>query len=155
MALKTRALEALEGTPHEILEYSPSQDHFGEHSARELGLDPHEVFKTLLIEGPDRAMAVCCVPVAARLSLKHAARAMGWKRAEMADPARAQRTTGYVLGGISPLGTLTKLPTLIDASAADLETLTVSAGQRGLSAQLSPADLARLTDAQFADISSA
>ena len=155
MARRTRALEALADTPHEVFEYAPGSDHFGEHSARELGIDPAAVLKTLVVSGPDRQLALCCVPVAGHLSLKHAARALGWKRAEMAEPARAQRATGYVVGGISPLGTMTRLPTLLDATVAHLDTVTVSAGQRGLSVRLAPADLAALAGAQFADISSA
>ncbi|WKD57047.1 Cys-tRNA(Pro)/Cys-tRNA(Cys) deacylase YbaK [Corynebacterium capitovis DSM 44611] len=154
MARRTRALEALADTPHEVLTYTPSQDHFGEHSTHELQISPHEVLKTLVVAGPGTELALCCVPVATRLSLKHAAQALGWKRAEMSDPARAQRATGYVVGGISPLGTATQLRTLLDASIADLDTVTVSAGQRGLSVQLAPGDLAALTGAQFADISS-
>lgn len=152
MADKTRALTAAQGVPHEVLTYAPSQDHFGEHSATELGLDPAAVLKTLVI-AHERDLAVCCVPVAGHLSLKAAAKALGWKRAEMADPAKAQRTTGYVVGGISPLGTLQQLPTLIDASVADLPAVTVSAGQRGLSLRLAPGDLASLAGAQFAEIS--
>lgn len=100
----------------------------------------------------ERDMAICCVPVAGHLSLKAAAKALGWKRAEMTDPAQAQRATGYVVGGISPLGTTKRMPTLIDDSVADLETITVSAGQRGLSIALSPTDLAELTNAKFAPI---
>ena len=152
MAEKTRALTALHGTDHEVLTYAPSQDHFGAHAAEELDLDPAAVLKTLVI-AHERDLAICCVPVDGHLSLKAAAKALGWKRAEMAEPAKAQRATGYVVGGISPLGTLHTLPTLIDASVADLPTVTVSAGQRGLSAQLSPRDLAELTGAQFAAIS--
>lgn len=152
MADKTRALTAAQDVPHEVLTYAPSQDHFGEHSATELGLDPAAVLKTLVI-AHERDLAVCCVPVAGHLSLKAAAKALGWKRAEMADPAKAQRTTGYVVGGISPLGTLQQLPTLIDASVADLPAVTVSAGQRGLSLRLAPGDLASLAGAQFAEIS--
>ena len=152
MAEKTRALTALHGTDHEVVTYAPSQDHFGAHAAEELDLDPAAVLKTLVI-AHERDLAICCVPVDGHLSLKAAAKALGWKRAEMAEPARAQRATGYVVGGISPLGTLHTLPTLIDASVADLPTVTVSAGQRGLSARLSPQDLAELTGAQFAAIS--
>lgn len=152
MAEKTRALTALHGTDHEVLTYAPSQDHFGAHAAEELDLDPAAVLKTLVI-AHERDLAICCVSVDGHLSLKAAAKALGWKRAEMAEPAKAQRATGYVVGGISPLGTLHTLPTLIDASVADLPTVTVSAGQRGLSAQLSPRDLAELTGAQFAAIS--
>lgn len=152
MAEKTRALTALHGTDHEVLTYAPSQDHFGAHAAEELELNPAAVLKTLVI-AHERDLAICCVPVDGHLSLKAAAKALGWKRAEMAEPAKAQRATGYVVGGISPLGTLHTLPTLIDASVADLPTVTVSAGQRGLSAQLSPRDLAELTGAQFAAIS--
>lgn len=152
MAEKTRALTALHGTDHEVLTYAPSQNHFGAHAAEELDLDPAAVLKTLVI-AHERDLAICCVPVDGHLSLKAAAKALGWKRAEMAEPAKAQRATGYVVGGISPLGTLHSLPTLIDASVADLPTVTVSAGQRGLSARLSPRDLAELTGAQFAAIS--
>ncbi|WJY96962.1 aminoacyl-tRNA deacylase [Corynebacterium fournieri] len=152
MAEKTHALSALKGTAHEVLTYSPGQDHFGEHAAAELGLDPAAVLKTLVI-AHERDLAICCVPVAGHLSLKAAAKALGWKRAEMANPAKAQRATGYVVGGISPLGTMQKLATLIDASVADLPAITVSAGQRGLSARLAPQDLAALTGAQFAEIS--
>ena len=151
MAAKTRALSALSQTPHEVLEYTPSKDHFGAHSAAELGRDPHTVLKTLVIHH-ERDMAICCVPVAGHLSLKAAAKALGWKRAEMTDPAQAQRATGYVVGGISPLGTTKRMPTLIDDSVAALETITVSAGQRGLSIALSPTDLAELTNAKFAPI---
>lgn len=153
MAEKTRTLTALLGTDHQVLTYSPSQDNFGAHAAEELDLNPAAVLKTLVI-AHERDLAICCVPVDGHLSLKAAAKALGWKRAEMAEPAKAQRATGYVVGGISPLGTLQKLPTLIDASVADLPHIHVSAGQRGLSAQLSPRDLAQLTDAQFAPISS-
>ena len=152
MAAKTRALAALSDTPHEVLEYASGQDNFGAHAAEELGIDPRVVMKTLVIHH-GRDLAVCCVPVAGHLSLKAAAKALGWKRAEMADPAKAQRATGYVVGGISPLGTMHKLPTLIDASVADLPAVTVSAGQRGLSARLAPRDLAELTGAEFAPIS--
>ena len=152
MAEKTRALTALHATDHEVLTYAPGQDHFGTHAAEELDLDPAAVLKTLVV-AHERDLAICCVPVDGHLSLKAAAKALGWKRAEMAEPAKAQRATGYVVGGISPLGTLHTLPTLIDASVADLPTVTVSAGQRGLSARLSPRDLAELTGAQFAAIS--
>lgn len=154
MAARTRALAAVERTAHTILEYEPSQDHFGEHAAAELGTDPQSTLKTLVIAhtGSARELALCCVPVAGHLSLKAAAKALGWKHAEMADPAKAQRATGYVVGGISPLGTLRELPLLIDASVEPLPAVTVSAGQRGLSIELSPADLARLAGGEFAAI---
>lgn len=155
MASRTRALEELEGTAHEVLTYSPGRGDYGRDSAAKLGLDPGEVAKTLVIAGPDGSLAVCCVPVSRQLSLKRAAKALGWKRAEMAEPARAQRATGYIVGGISPLGTRARMHTLIDAPLAALDTLTVSAGQRGLSVRLAPGALAELTGAQFADISSA
>lgn len=155
MAARTRALEAASGTPHTVLEYTPSQDHFGEHAALELGTDPATTLKTLVVfnTANPREMAMCCVPVAGHLSLKSAAKALGWKHAEMADPAKAQRVTGYVVGGISPLGSLKKLPLLIDAPLSSQPTITFSAGQRGLSLAMSPQDLAALTNATFANIS--
>lgn len=152
MAAKTRALSAVKDVRHEVLTYEPSQDNSGQHAAIELGLNEDGVLKTLVV-AHERELAVCCVPVSGHLSLKHAAKALGWKRAEMAEPAKAQRATGYVVGGISPLGMLQKLQVLIDASVRDLPTITVSAGQRGLSVQLAPADLAELTGGEFADIS--
>lgn len=153
MAAKTRALQALDDAkiPYELLSYTAGSDHFGEHAVSELGLDPAQTLKTLVIRhGKD--FAVCCVPVAGHLSVKAAAKALGWKNAEMAQPADAQRVTGYVVGGISPLGTSRTLPTLIDASVAHSSTITVSAGQRGLSIALSPADLSNAAGAEFAPI---
>lgn len=154
MSARTRAIAALEGTEHAILEYAASQDHFGEHSVDELGVDPAAALKTLVVrnESNEREMALCCVPVAGHLSLKAAAKALGWKKAAMADPKKAQHATGYVVGGISPLGTLQRLPVLIDASVSSFPTIIVSAGQRGLSVELAPQDLAALTGADFADI---
>lgn len=151
MADKTRALTVARAVPHEVLRYSPAQDNFGKHSAAELGLDPAGVLKTLVVSH-GRDLAICCVPVAGRLSLKSAAAALGWKKATLADPARAQRATGYVVGGISPLGTRTRLRTLIDASVAERDNVTVSGGQRGLSIRLAPADLTQLTQASFVDL---
>ena len=151
MAEKTHALTALKGTEHTVLHYSPSQDHFGAHAAEELQLDPTSVLKTLVITH-ERELAICCVPVDGHLSLKAAAKALGWKRAEMADPAKAQRATGYVVGGISPLGQKRPLPTVVDSGARDHSTIFVSGGRRGLDIELAPGDLATLTGATFADI---
>lgn len=155
MAAKTHALEVVQeaGVEHEVLSYTAGTDHFGEHAVEELGLDAAQTLKTLVIRH-EREYAICCVPVAGHLSLKHAAKALGWKNAEMADPKAAQRLTGYIVGGISPLGTKQALPTLIDASVRHSPTITVSAGQRGLSIALSAADLAELCSAEFADIAS-
>mgnify|MGYP002711947572 FL=1 len=151
MAAKTRAIAALSNTPHKVLEYASGQDNFGAHAAEELGIDPRVVMKTLVIHH-DRDLAVCCVPVAGHLSLKAAAKALGWKRAEMTDPSEAQRATGYVVGGISPLGTTRRMPTLIDDSVAAEPTIHVSGGQRGVSIAIAPKDLAELTGAKFAPI---
>ncbi|WP_295642121.1 Cys-tRNA(Pro) deacylase [uncultured Corynebacterium sp.] len=151
MASKTRAIDAASGVQHEVLSYASSKDHFGDHSVQELGADPRGVFKTLVITHGGE-LAICCVPVAGHLSLKAAAKALGWKKAEMANPAQAQRATGYVVGGISPLGTQRKLPTLIDGSAVELSQIIISAGQRGLSLRLAPNDLLKLTGARLAPI---
>lgn len=153
MAAKTHALEVVQkaGVEHEVLTYTAGTDHFGEHAVEELGLDAAQTLKTLVIHH-ERDYAVCCVPVAGHLSLKLAAKALGWKNAEMADPKAAQRLTGYIVGGISPLGTKQQVPTLIDASVCNADTITVSAGQRGLSIAISPVDLAELSGAEFVDI---
>lgn len=124
---------------------------WGLEAAQALGLDPARVFKTLLVSH-EKALAVVVIPVASRLDLKAIAKQLGWKKAELADPALAQRTTGYVVGGISPLGQKKALPTLIDASAATHETVFVSGGRRGLDLELDPKVLAQLTKASFAEV---
>jgi Cys-tRNA(Pro)/Cys-tRNA(Cys) deacylase len=128
-------------------EHDPAADSYGLEAAEKLGVDPARVFKTLVVSVDD-ALAVACVPVALQLDLK----TLG-KRASLADKTHAERTTGYVTGGISPLGQRRRLPTHLDASAHDHETIMVSAGRRGLQIELAPDDFVRLTDAQVHAIS--
>jgi Cys-tRNA(Pro)/Cys-tRNA(Cys) deacylase len=129
----------------------PSDQGHGEAAVAALGADPRQVFKTLLTR-VDGALTVAVVPVAGTLDLKALASAVGGKKAAMADPADAERTTGYVLGGISPLGQKKALPTVVDESALGFETVMVSAGRRGLQVELAPADLVRLTRARTAPV---
>lgn len=135
-------------------EHDPASSSYGEEAAQALGVSPDQVFKTLLAE-VDGALTVAVVPVSGSLDLKALAAAVGGKRAAMADPAVAERTTGYVRGGISPLGQRKRLRTVLDTSAKSLDTVCVSAGRRGLEVELSPADLAALTDAVIAPIARA
>jgi Cys-tRNA(Pro)/Cys-tRNA(Cys) deacylase len=142
------------GTPHTVHDYGHdprSKQGYGIESAEALGIDPARVFKTLMVSA-DGELVVGVVPVAGHLDLKALAAAVGAKRAEMADPAVAQRATGYVLGGISPLGQKKSHRTVIDDSAEPFDTMFVSAGARGLSVEIAPADLAALTKATFAPI---
>lgn len=125
---------------------------WGVEAARVLGLDPARVFKTLIVLLDGRTLAVAVIPVAAYLNLKAVAGVFGAREARMADPHEAERATGYVVGGISPLGQRRRLPTVIDASGMDFETIHVSAGRRGLEIELSPDDLARLTGATVASL---
>jgi Cys-tRNA(Pro)/Cys-tRNA(Cys) deacylase len=120
-------------------------------AAAALGVDPHQVFKTLVVD-LDGALTVAVVPVDAHLDLKALATAAGGKKAVMADPAAAERATGYVVGGISPLGQRKRLPTVVDSSALDYPTMLVSAGRRGVDIELTPVDLVRLTAARTAPI---
>jgi Cys-tRNA(Pro)/Cys-tRNA(Cys) deacylase len=131
--------------------HDPAAESFGMEAAQALGLDPATVFKTLLAE-VDGASTVAIVPVTGQLDLKGLAAARGGKRARMMDVAAAERMTGYVAGGISPLGQRKALPTVIDASAEGLATIYVSGGQRGLDIGIAPADLMRLTGATYAPI---
>ncbi|MBT2209845.1 MULTISPECIES: Cys-tRNA(Pro) deacylase [Actinomadura] len=140
----------IEFTLH-AFEADPDAESYGRAAADALGLPPEHVFKTLLTE-VDGRLTVGVVPVSASLDLKALAAAAGGKKARMADPADAERATGYVVGGISPLGQRRRLPTVLDASASALGTLYVSAGRRGLEIELSPADLVRLTGAVLAAI---
>lgn len=135
-------------------EHDPSVASYGEEAARALGVPPAQVFKTLLAD-VDGTLTVAVVPVSGSLDLKALAAAVGGKRATMADPAAAERSTGYVRGGISPLGQRKRLRTVLDASAEKLATVCVSAGRRGLEVELAPADLAALTGAVFAPIARA
>lgn len=130
-------------------EVDPSAESYGTAAADALGVEHDRLFKTLLAE-VDGSLTVAVVPVSASLDLKALATATGGKRARMADPAVAERATGYVVGGISPLGQRRRLPTVVDGSAARFATVYVSAGRRGLQIELSPADLIRLTAAQEA-----
>lgn len=135
-------------------DHDPANTHFGEEAAAAIGIEPTRIFKTLLVEvqGGRTHLAVAVVPVATQLDLKAMAAALGAKKAAMADPAEAEKVTGYVVGGISPLGQKKRLPTVVDDSAMGFATIHVSAGRRGLQVELSPADLVRLTDASTAPI---
>lgn len=151
----TAAVKALTeaGVAFETLEYvhEDGATNFGAEAAASLGRDPEQVFKTLMVNH-DKDFAICVVPVAGKLNLKAAAAALGWKSASMADPAVAEKRTGYVVGGISPLGQKTAHPTLLDESAQLFETVLVSGGKRGLDVELSPADLLKLTGGSYAAI---
>lgn len=124
---------------------------YGDEAAGALGIDPRQIFKTL-IASVDGTLTCAVVPVAARLNLKALAAAVGGRRAELAEPAKAQRATGYVLGGISPLGHRSPLRVVLDDSVGDFETVFVSAGQRGLQVELSPLDLLEVAGADTAAI---
>ena len=132
--------------------HDPAAESFGMEAAEALNLDPATVFKTLLAE-VDGTSTVAIVPVTGQLDLKGLAAARGGKRARMMEVAAAERMTGYVAGGISPLGQRKALPTVIDASAEGFATVYVSGGQRGLDIGIAPADLLRLTGATYAPIS--
>lgn len=147
------ALLVKEKVPHEVLTYAhdPAAPSYGMEAAQVLGLDPECVFKTL-ITTVDGALVVAIVPVSGQVDLKLLAAAVSGKRAAMADPHEAERATGYVVGGISPLGQRRRLRTVLDASAEAYDVIYVSGGRRGLDIGLSPADLVRLTDAVVTDI---
>jgi Cys-tRNA(Pro)/Cys-tRNA(Cys) deacylase len=151
----TPATAALDraGIRHRLHPYAHDAraDSYGEEAAQALGVEPTRIFKTL-IASLDGRLVCAVVPVAAKLNLKALAAAAGGKKAEMADPAKAQRATGYVLGGISPLGHKTRIPIVLDASAQDFETVYVSAGKRGLQVELAPADLLAMTGGTLAAI---
>ena len=132
-------------------EHDPRAEAFGEEAAAALGVAPERIFKTL-IAVVDRRLACGVVPVAGRLDLKAFAAAVGGKKAELAEPAAAARATGYVVGGISPIGQKGRRPIVVDASAATFPTVFVSAGKRGLQVELAPQDLLRLAPATLAPI---
>lgn len=146
----TRAIQLLidAGIPHRLKRFRAGTDHFGEQATAALSVDPALILKTLVVD-TGRGLAVCCVPVTAQLNLKSAAKALNARKATMADPGKAEKSSGYVTGGISPLGQKTDLPTLIDAAVEAAELVYISGGRRGLDIELAPQDLAWLTSARF------
>ena len=152
----TPAIKQLEaaGVDFTLAEYAhdPKSPAYGEEAARVLGLSPDEVFKTLLARLDDDRLAVAIVPVSHQLDLKALARAAGARKARMAEAQEAERATGYVVGGISPLGQKRRLATFLDASAEGLAAIHVSGGRRGLEIRLAPADLLALTRGRLAPL---
>ena len=145
------------GVPHEVVkfEHDPRESSFGAEAVHALteagGVAPEQIYKTLVIAVPN-GLAVAILPAAARLSLKAAASALGLAKASIAEPAAAERATGYVVGAISPFGQRKPLPTVVDAGALAWERVYCSAGRRGWDVAVSPEDLLRLTGAVTADI---
>ncbi len=137
-------------TPH-VYDHHESATNFGEEAAAALGLREEQVFKTLVVS-VDGALAVAIVPVANRLDLKAIAAAVGGKKATLADPALAEKRTGYVVGGISPVGQKSRIRTVLDESALAYDSIFVSGGRRGFDIEVAPADLARVTEAISAAI---
>lgn len=153
MTPATRQLDKA-GVAYRLHRYAhdPKAASYGAEAAERLKLDASQVFKTLLAATESGELLVAIVPVNAMLDLKDLAHAAGAKKAVMADPAAAQRSTGYLVGGISPIGQKKRLRTFIDASAQNHATLFVSGGRRGLEIELAPADLAEQTNGQIAGI---
>lgn len=140
---------------HRVHEYAhdPSSESYGLEAAEKLGVPEAKVFKTLVVSLDHKTLAVGVIPVSSMLSMKLIAKAAGAKKAVMAEPTDVERSTGYVLGGVSPLGQKKRLQTFIDASAKEHATIFVSAGRRGLEIELGPEDLVKLVNGVFAEIS--
>ncbi len=158
-AAATPAIAALlrAAVPHDVVRYQhdPRVQSFGQEAVDELAarcdVVAEQVLKTLVIAGRS-GLAVAVLPVPWKLSLKSAAAALGWPKAEMAEPDAAQRSTGYIVGGISPLGQRKKLPTVVDSSVVGFDRILFSAGKRGWDVVVAPQDLIRLTGAAVADL---
>lgn len=142
----------IEFTVHEY-SHDPASESYGLEAAEKMGVPPDRVYKTLVVSLDGGGLAVAIVPVASMLNLKSVAKAAGAKKAAMADKPDVQRATGYVLGGVSPLGQKKKLRTFIDVSAENHGTMFVSAGRRGLEIELSPSDLKTMTNGIFTPLS--
>ena len=140
-------------TVHEYT-HDPKAESYGEEAAHALGIEPEQVFKTLLVSlnGDNKKLAVAVVPVSGQLDLKAMASALKAKKVAMANPQDAERATGYVVGGISPLGQKKRLPMVVDQSAAEQTSVFMSAGRRGLEIEMAPQDLLKLTNAIYAPV---
>jgi len=149
-ACKLLKSQKIEYSIHEY-EHDANAKSFGLEAAEKLGLAVEEVFKTLLVTD-EKQYFVAVLPVNHQLNLKKVASVFGCKKLQMADPKQAERLTGYLVGGISPVGQKKRLKTIIDASAEQLNKIYVSGGKRGLDIGLRPADLAKVLDAKFVDV---
>ncbi|TWX65866.1 Cys-tRNA(Pro) deacylase [Colwellia demingiae] len=139
---------------YQVHEYShdAASESYGDEAAKKLGISSERVFKTLVVSVDNKALVVAIIPVSAMLSMKLIAKTYGGKKATMALKTDVERSTGYVLGGVSPLGQKKRLSTFIDSSADQFTTVFVSAGKRGLEIELSPQDLQQLTQAKLAEL---
>lgn len=142
--------------PHTIHEYShdPLSESYGSEAAMKMGVPEAQVFKTLIVDLGNHTLAVGVLPVSSMLNMKRMAKACGAKKAQMAEAADVERVSGYVLGGVSPLGQKKRLKTIIDESATHYATIFVSAGRRGLEIELNPNDLKALSNGQFGSLCS-
>ena len=154
--IMTPAIELLkkQKIPFEVLSYEhdTSNSHYGLEAVEKLNLDSAQVYKTLVLETHEGQLIVAVTPVSQQVNLKQLAKLCGTKKVVMAAPQKVQTSTGYILGGVSPLGQKKRLTTFIHSSASLFSTIYVSAGKRGLEIALSPTDLAFLTNAQFGDL---
>jgi Cys-tRNA(Pro)/Cys-tRNA(Cys) deacylase len=150
-AINTAKKMRIPFTVHQYI-HDPDRGVYGKEAAEKLGIAEERVFKTLVVQLDDSSLVVGVIPVASMLSMKRIAKVAGAKKAVMADRAVVERSTGYVLGGVSPLGQKKRIRTVIDSSAGRFPTIYVSAGRRGLEIELKAADLAMLTGGSFAEI---